>query len=125
MENLNIPATEDTPEVILDASGNFQFNGVSLPEDVVSFYDPIIEWIESYGKNPLDFSTFKFKFTYFNSASAKVIFNILLTLEELSEAGADIKVEWYYKEEDEDIEEAGEGYAGIVEVPFEMISYIS
>tara|TARA_B110000211_G_C14081853_1_gene554954 strand:+ start:1966 stop:2343 length:378 start_codon:yes stop_codon:yes gene_type:complete len=123
METLNIPATDDTPEVILDASGDFQFNGKSLPEDVASFYDPIIDWIDSYGKNPLDSSIFKFKFTYFNTASSKMILDILMKLEELSEGGADIKVEWHYEEEDEDMEEAGEEYSDIVEVPFEMVAY--
>jgi hypothetical protein len=123
METLNIPATDDTPEVILDASGDFQFNGKSLPEDVASFYDPIIDWISSYGENPLEKSIFKFKFTYFNTASSKMILDILMKLEELSEGGMDVKVEWHYEEEDEDMEEAGEEYSDIVEVPFEMVAY--
>ena len=123
METLNIPATDDTPEVILDASGDFQCNGKALPEDVSTFYDPIIDWIDTYGQNPLASSIFKFKFTYFNTASSKMILDILMKLEELSEGGADIKVEWHYEEEDEDMEEAGEEYSDIVEVPFEMVAY--
>ena len=31
MDALRIPATDDTPEVILDASGEFEFSGKSLP----------------------------------------------------------------------------------------------
>ena len=123
METLNIPATEDTPEVILDASGKFQFSGKSLPEDVTSFYDPVFEWIELYGQNPLKASIFKFKFTYFNHESSKIILDILMKLEFLSENGEDVKVEWHYEEEDEEMEEAGEEYSYIVEVPFEMIVY--
>lgn len=123
MDALRIPATDDTPEVILDASGDFQFIGKSLPEDVASFYDPIIDWIGEYGENANDNSVFKFKLTYFNTASSKMILDILMKLEELSENGADIKVEWHYEEEDEDMEEAGEEYSDIVEVPFEMVPY--
>lgn len=123
MDALRIPATDDTPEVILDASGEFEFGGKSLPEDVASFYDPIIEWIDTYGQNANDSSVFKFKLTYFNTASSKMILDILMKLEELSEGGADIKVEWHYEEEDEDMEEAGEEYSDIVEVPFEMVPY--
>jgi len=123
MDALRIPATDDTPEVILDASGEFEFSGKSLPEDVASFYDPIIEWIDTYGQNANDSSVFKFKLTYFNTASSKMILDILMKLEELSEDGADIKVEWHYEEEDEDMEEAGEEYSDIVEVPFEMVPY--
>lgn len=123
MDALRIPATDDTPEVILDASGDFQFIGKSLPEDVASFYDPIIDWIGEYGENANDTSVFKFKLTYFNTASSKMILDILMKLEELSENGADIKVEWHYEEEDEDMEEAGEEYSDIVDVPFEMVPY--
>ena len=46
-----------------------------------------------------------------------------MKLEFLSESGEDIKVEWHYEEEDEEMEEAGEEYSYIVEVPFEMIAY--
>lgn len=123
MDALRIPATDDTPEVILDASGDFQFIGKSLPEDVASFYDPIIDWIGEYGENANDTSVFKFKLTYFNTASSKMILDILMKLEELSENGTDIKVEWHYEEEDEDMEEAGEEYSDIVDVPFEMVPY--
>ena len=123
MDALRIPATDDTPEVILDSSGEFEFSGKSLPEDVASFYDPIIDWIDEYGQNANDSSIFKFKLTYFNTASSKMILDILMKLEELSEGGADIKVEWHYEEEDEDMEEAGEEYSDIVEVPFDMVPY--
>lgn len=124
MDALRIPSTDDTPEVVLDAaSGEFEFGGKSLPEDVASFYDPIIEWIDTYGQNANDKSVFKFKLTYFNTASSKMILDILMKLEELCENGVDIKVEWHYEEEDEDMEEAGEEYSDIVEVPFEMIPY--
>lgn len=124
MDALKLAATDDTPEVVLDASsGEFVFSGKSLPEDVASFYDPIIDWISEYGNNANDSSVFKFKLTYFNTASSKMILDILMKLEELSENDIDIKVEWHYEEEDEDMEEAGEEYSDIVEVPFEMVSY--
>ncbi len=124
MDALRIPSTDDTPEVVLDAgAGEFEFSGKSLPEDVASFYDPIIEWIDTYGKSANDSSVFKFKLTYFNTASSKMILDILMKLEELSEDGVNIKVEWHYEEEDEDMEEAGEEYSDIVEVPFEMVPY--
>lgn len=35
--------------------------------------------------------------------------------------GVDIKIIWYYKEKDEDIREAGEEYAKLVNLPFEFI----
>ena len=124
MEALVREKTDDTPEVKLDkSSGTFLFSGKSLPEDVSSFYDPIVEWIEAYGQDANDESVFEFKLTYFNTASSKMILDVLMKLEELSEEGVNIKVKWYFEEDDEDMEEAGEEYSDIVELDFELVEY--
>jgi hypothetical protein len=124
MDALVIAKTDDTPQVHLDkATGKFEFSGKSLPEDVSSFYKPIFDWLDAYSKNTNDESIFEFKMTYFNTASSKVILDVLMKLEEMVNDGKDVKVKWYYEEDDEDMEEAGEEYSEIVEVPFEFISH--
>ena len=65
----------------------------------------------------------KFNLVYFNTASSKLILDILFKLEEFYDEGHDISVEWHYQEEDEDMEEAGEEYADLVEMPLELKSY--
>ena len=50
---------------------------------------------------------------------------IMMRLEELAEGGNSVKIRWFYPEDDEDMEEAGEDYAGMLEVDFEMIEYDS
>jgi len=40
-------------------------------------------------------------------------------LENLS--GTEVKVNWYYEEDDEDMLEAGEDYQAIIDLPFKMI----
>ena len=91
MEPLIINKTEDTPAVHLDkTAGIFEFSGKSLPEDVTSFYAPIFEWITTYGAAANDESTFVFKMTYFNTASSKIILDILMRLETLHENGKNI-----------------------------------
>jgi len=60
---------------------------------------------------------------YFNTASSKLIMDILLKLEEMVEDGANIKVEWYYQEDDEDMMEAGEEFSDIVEVDFDLKTF--
>jgi hypothetical protein len=44
-----------------------------------------------------------------------------MRLETLHEDGKNITIEWHYEEDDEDMQEAGEEYADIVEVPFTFI----
>ncbi len=124
METLKIDRTEDSPQVIFDReNGLFEISGKSLPEDVNTFYEPILSWLEEYSRNPASKTTFDFRLTYFNTASSKVILDILTMFEEMIKEGHELVVRWFYPEEDEDILEAGEEYAEIVEVPFEMVSY--
>lgn len=122
MEVINIKGTDDTPNVILDKeNGRFEISGRSLPEDVNMFFEPIMEWIEDYAEDPLDKTIFDFKLEYFNTASSKVILDILLKFEEVIDSGKDVLVKWHYHEDEEDMLEAGEEYADIVEIPFEYV----
>ena len=124
MEVIKIVGTDDTPSVTLDVANEiFEISGRSLPEDVAVFYEPILDWIDRYSEEATGKTIFNFKLVYFNTASSKMILDILLKLEEMHESGKDVLVRWYYPEDDEDMEEAGEEYADIVEVPFEQISY--
>jgi hypothetical protein len=36
----------------------------------------------------------------------------------------DVKINWYYEEDDEDMLEAGEDYESIIRVPFNMIEIV-
>jgi len=124
MEVIKIVGTDDTPSVTLDVANEiFEISGRSLPEDVASFYEPILDWLERYADEAEGKTVFNFKLVYFNTASSKMLLDILLKLEEMYESGKEVLVRWHFPEDDEDMEEAGEEYADIVEVPFEQISY--
>ena len=124
MTNINIKGTEDSPSVIIDFdNGIFEISGRSMPENVKSFYEPIIDSISSVAADISQYPHpihFTFKMIYFNTASSKIILDILLILEEMHKAGKDITIHWYYKENDEDMLEAGEGYAELIDIPFEL-----
>jgi len=124
METIKIIGTDDTPSVTLDAQNDiFEISGRSLPEDVTAFYEPILDWLTRYSANPNSKTVLNFKLVYFNTASSKILLDILLKLEEIFEAGNDVLVRWHFPDDDEDMEEAGQEYADIVEIPFEQVSY--
>ena len=124
MQAIKIKGSDDTPNVVLDKENeNFEISGRSLPEDVAAFYEPILEWLDEYAESPLEKTIFNFKLEYFNTASSKLLLDVLLKLEDMFDDGKDILVKWHFPDDDEDMEEAGEEYADIVEVPFEQISY--
>ncbi|WP_047452464.1 DUF1987 domain-containing protein [Alistipes sp. ZOR0009] len=124
METIKILGTDDTPNVILDANNEiFEISGRSLPEDVSAFYEPILAWLDEYAQNPNPKTIFTFKLVYFNTASSKLLLDILMRCEHMKEDGADVVIRWCYPDDDEDMQEAGEEYADIVDVPFEMEAY--
>jgi len=124
METIKIQGTEDTPRIILDAENDImEISGRSLPEDVSSFYEPVLNWLNDYSESPNKKTIFNFKLTYFNTASSKLLLDILMKLEEMHENGQEVLVRWHYPEDDEDMAEAGEEYADIVDVPFEQVAY--
>ncbi len=124
MELLNIEATDETPKVTLNPETHFfEFSGKSLPEDVTEFYNPLMMWLENYQGSPGIATKVVFKMDYFNTASSKLILDILMLLEEIHEETEGVNIEWNYREDDEDMEEAGEEYADIVDLPFEQKSY--
>lgn len=124
METIKINATEDTPNVILDPVNNFyEISGRSLPEDVVVFYQPVIKWLSDFEKEPVPGFALSIKLEYFNTASSKLILDILLKLEDIYQNGTQLKVIWNYLSSDSDMKEAGEEYSEIVGLPFELKEY--
>ena len=124
MEIIYLEGTEDTPKVLLDPSKNiFEISGRSLPEDCASFYGPILKWLDSYVGTPNANTIFEIKLEYFNTASSKMILDVLSKLEKLKDAGKQVTVQWYFHDDDEDMQEAGEEFSELVEVPFEYKTY--
>jgi len=123
-ETFYIEATQSTPEIKLDKEqSKIEMSGRSLPENVKEFYGPVINWLDEYVKTPNDKTKVVLDFEYFNTASSKMIMDILERIKEIKKQGKEIDVDWCYIEEDDDMLEAGEDYSEITEVPFNFISY--
>ena len=118
-----IEATEDTPKIILDSNtGKMEISNRSLPEDAISFYQPVMDWIKIYSENPKSETNFIVKLEYYNTSSAKQIFRVLNKLEEFSERSK-IEVNWYFHKDDKDMLYSGERYAKLVKLKFNLIEY--
>lgn len=117
-----IPKTQTTPEIIFQPSeGNLFFSGSCVPENAIDFFNPLILWVEKFlGTNP-PLVTIHFKLDFFNTISSKLFLEFLKRIEKKLPEGSTAKVKWYHEEDDEDIMEAGENYAYIIKIPFEMV----
>ncbi len=117
-----IKETEDSPKIILDKE-NFiiKLIGPSFPEDAYETYQPVMRWLTEM-KDEIVKLTCEFEFTILSSASNKLLFEILLKLEDLYQDGKDIAIFWYHDDFDEDMQEEGESFAQSVHVPFKFIA---
>lgn len=123
MDSIILEPTTETPKVVLDKEKSiFEFSGNSLPEDVTSFYNPIMEWIDDYMANPNQKTELDLSFDYYNTSSSKMILKILEKFREIHRKGYTVVVNWHYMEDDEDMVEAGEDYAEHLKLPFNFIA---
>lgn len=124
MEDLSIKRTDESPEVNLNyADATLEFSGVSLPEDSNTFYEPVLDWLEAYKKNPPAETILNLKLIYFNTSSSKALLDILVLLESihLADNNATVLVRWFYEADDEDMADQGADFDDIIEMPFELI----
>ena len=121
LKTLKLEATEDTPMIDFDAAtGKFQIAGRALPENAHEFFKPLEDWVVEYAENPQETTIVEMRIDYFNSAATRYIFNLLMSFEDIVDAGKDVKVVWYYKEDDDMIEAKGEEFESMLELSFEM-----
>lgn len=121
MSALIIDATNETPRIHFDADNNlFEISNKSLPEDADEFYQPVLNWLENYKLKPNEKTNFSFKLDYYNTASARYIIRMIKILDNISQKHQ-VKVFWYYREIDEDMQAMGEEYLEMTNLEFELV----
>ena len=131
VQRLYIEHTKVTPEIRFSPDENiFIIRGNSSPEDVRALYYPVIEWIKIFiddvikgerlvtRENPLKF---QFDLHYFNSSSAKFLFDILTELKRLISGGIPVVTEWFYDSDDPEQKQAGADISGMAGIPLSFV----
>ena len=121
-----ISSTNNTPEVILDSKGTIKLTGRLIPENAEDFFIPIEEWINEYFKNPADITCVEICLEYINSTGTKYLLDLIhkITHIHLKKNNKKFIINWYYKDEDEDILEKGRFFSSDLDVPFNFIKII-
>jgi hypothetical protein len=123
MKDLVIKGEAKTPTINFNfGSGELLISGRSIPENSVEFYEPVISWLDDYKSSNGGALKTDIKLEYFNTSSSKCILDLFKKLEELKEVGKDIAINWFYEEDDEDMEEAGQDFQAIINVPMKLIA---
>jgi len=110
---LKIDGTKRSPMICLDPeSQTYIISGNCYLENVIRFFRPLMNWLEQYKKelqknNSINNFTFKFSFSYFNSATFKYLIQILKKLKEFEDIGTKITIIWLYEADDDDMKDSG------------------
>jgi hypothetical protein len=118
MKELKIPSTKNSPEIVLTPDGAIKIRGRSIHENSIDFFKPVMEWLNEYVKEPADVTCIDINLEYFNSASAKIIVNLLQKISYVQLKNKKFIINWYYEEGDEDILERGEYFSSVLNMPF-------
>ncbi|HDP54694.1 MAG TPA: DUF1987 domain-containing protein [Bacteroidetes bacterium] len=131
METLVFEGNTVNPKVYFDPEGQIlEIGGYSRPENARDFYMNLVTWLEEYKKwllekikvlQTIEPVTFKFKFIYFNSSSAKFIYDIILVLSDMQKSNIPLKLYWYFDEDDDELREAGEELSDMANLPFHYV----
>ena len=105
---MQIDPTKRTPAVKIEPSF-IEIKGECFPEDVTVFAQPIMEELEKVLSLTEEMKV-HIELYYFNSSSGKFLFDFFDKLEEAACQGKIININWFYREADKSIKEAGEDF---------------
>ena len=122
MENLRIDSTLKTPDIDFDAQkGILKITGRAIPENPEEFFSGMIQWVKDYFKSPAELTTVEIQLEYINSGASKFILEFLHLIQDMDRSGKKCKVNWYYEEDDESLQELGKHYQSILNLEFYLI----
>ncbi len=112
-----------TPLIDFDlATTTFTIDGRIIPENPIQFFDNLNKWLtDNYYNADLKIVNLNLKLDFFNTASAKCLVVLINNFLKLKAKGAEVHVNWFYMEDDEEIKEAGEDYSYLVKHAFNFV----
>jgi hypothetical protein len=117
MENFFLEGTNKTPQLDFNSNeGRFLIAGRSIPENSIEFYKPLFEWLDNYVNQAKSNTILDVKLEYFNTSSSKCLVEIFRKLEALQQKNDNVLINWFYEEDDEDMQESGEDFQEIIDV---------
>lgn len=125
LKMLRIEGEPDTPSISCDANNGFiVITGKSTHEDPIAIYKSLHDWLRKYTEKPAHNTVVEVHLEYFNTSSSKCLLDAFKILESIhhEKNNSLVVINWYYKENDSDLKEAGEDYKDMVNLPFKIIS---
>jgi hypothetical protein len=114
-----IQRTLNTPLIKFE-DGVLVISGRSIPENSISFFEPLFKFIAEYTKKPYPLTEVNVLLEYANSSTNRSLMAVFTLLEKIYENGCNINVNWYYENGDELMFELGSDFKSILRLPFSI-----
>ena len=105
--------TQRTPLVEMNRNSCL-ITGECYPENISEWSEPVLASLAEQVEGSADFNV-DIELYYFNSSSAKFLFDFFEFLDDQADAGVNVTINWRYRAEDDTMQEAGEDFEEDVE----------
>ena len=114
--------TSKTPDVELNVKlGHLTLQGRAIPDDAYLFFAELDKALERYLNSPCEETIVTVRFEYFNTSTSKWLLDMFRKLEQVHQKASVVTVKWFYDQDDEDMEESGQDFQAIIDLPFEIL----
>jgi hypothetical protein len=123
IHKIEIQPTKTTLGILFDPNTHyFRFYGVSYPTNPITFFQPLIDWVDEYlsifnNEN----ITIDLHITYFNTSSSTYLFRIMEQFDAVHKKNKNVVIGWYYDIEDDDVLESWNSLISELDLTFELI----
>ncbi len=118
LKNMFVEQTDKTPLIDLNyMSGDLILSGKSIPINAPRIFEPILDWVNEYVKNPKQTSNLRLNLEYFNTASSIWLAKIVKALAGISKPECVLFLHIYFPIEDfDDIDDIKDDLSPIIDV---------
>jgi hypothetical protein len=118
LKNLFVEQTDKTPLIDLNyMSGEMILSGKSIPINAPRIFEPVLDWINEYVKNPKQTSNLRLNLEYFNTASSIWLAKIVKALAGINKPECVLFLHIYFPIEDfDDIDDIKDDLSPIIDV---------
>ena len=110
---------QEYPEIkVCEKLRKVEVTGCSRMLDTEAYYNYLTRELISYFVTFNNTLILDFRLEFINTASTKLLLEMLYDLQKMVDKEGRIEVNWYYEEDDETILETGEIFGNLLKIPF-------
>jgi hypothetical protein len=118
LKNLFVEQTDKTPLIDFNyLNGELILSGKSIPINAPRIFEPLLEWVNDYVKNPRQTTNLRLNLEYFNTASSIWLAKIVKALSGITKPESVLILHIYFPIEDfDDIDDIKDDLSPVIDV---------